>query len=143
MFRWAAGGFDGSVYSMDEPMSTQDSAQDDEKQRQLIQSICELVAEKLQFGIAPKKIQELLQEKGLDPELAEAIVSKVSAMHRQAKREAANKNMLYGALWCIGGTVVTVASFSAASGGGRYVVAWGAIVFGGIQFFRGLSQLAD
>lgn len=48
--------------------------------------------------------------------------------------------MLQGALWCIGGTVVTVASYSAASSGGRYVVAWGAIVFGATPFFRGLTR---
>jgi hypothetical protein len=55
--------------------------------------------------------------------------------------EQAKKNMLYGALWCIGGIVVTAATYSSAEGGGRYVVAWGAIIFGAIQFFRGLAQL--
>jgi hypothetical protein len=50
------------------------------------------------------------------------------------------KNMLYGALWCIGGIVVTVATLSAASSGGTYVVAWGAVIFGGLQFFQGLYQ---
>ena len=50
------------------------------------------------------------------------------------------KNMLYGALWCIGGIVVTAATYDAAEPGGAYVVAWGAIVFGAIQFFRGLMQ---
>ncbi len=46
--------------------------------------------------------------------------------------------MVFGALWCIGGIVVTVVTYSAAASGGTYVVAWGAIVFGAIQFFRGL-----
>jgi hypothetical protein len=55
-----------------------------------------------------------------------------------AIRAAANKNMLVGGLWCAGGILVTALTYSAASGGGSYVVAWGAIVFGGIQFFRGL-----
>jgi hypothetical protein len=48
--------------------------------------------------------------------------------------------MLYGALWCIGGLVVTVISYSAANAGGRYVLAWGAIIFGAFQFLRGLFQ---
>jgi hypothetical protein len=41
------------------------------------------------------------------------------------------------------GIVITVGSYSAASNsptGGTYVVAWGAIIFGGLQFFRGLSE---
>jgi len=52
-----------------------------------------------------------------------------------------HKNMIFGALWFLGGTIVTVVTLQAASGGGRYVVAWGAIVFGGIQFIRGLIQV--
>ncbi len=48
--------------------------------------------------------------------------------------------MLYGALWCLGGLVVTVVSYGAASGGGTYVVAWGAVLIGAFQFLRGLGQ---
>jgi len=52
---------------------------------------------------------------------------------------AAQRQMIIGALWCIGGIAVTAATYSAASGpgGGSYVVAWGAILFGGLQFVRG------
>lgn len=50
------------------------------------------------------------------------------------------KNMGMGALWAIGGTVVTVVTLSAASGGGTYVVAYGAIGIGAIQFVVGLVQ---
>jgi hypothetical protein len=59
---------------------------------------------------------------------------------RQARREDAEKDMLHGALWCVGGIVVTVATYAAASGGGAYVVAWGAILFGAIQFLRGAAR---
>jgi hypothetical protein len=66
---------------------------------------------------------------------------KAEPMPEDPMRSAAEKRMLYGALWCIGGILTTGATYVAASGpgGGRYVVAWGAIVFGAIQFFRGLS----
>ncbi len=50
------------------------------------------------------------------------------------------KNMIAGALWAVGGTLVTVVTYSATSGGGTYVVAYGAIIFGGIQFVIGLFQ---
>jgi hypothetical protein len=58
------------------------------------------------------------------------------------ERAAANLRMLYGALWCIGGIVVTSLSYTSAANspsGGTYVVAWGAIVFGAVRFFQGLS----
>ena len=46
------------------------------------------------------------------------------------KKERAEKDMLYGALWCIGGIFATAAHIG--------FVFWGAILFGGIQFFKGL-----
>ncbi len=57
-------------------------------------------------------------------------------------RKAGVRNLIIGGLWCAGGTLVTVLTLSAASGGGTYVVAWGAILFGGIQMLRGLYQIA-
>jgi len=52
----------------------------------------------------------------------------------------AKRNIVVGGLWCLGGIVVTAATYSS---GGRYVVAWGAILFGGIQLIRGLLQLGS
>ncbi len=59
-----------------------------------------------------------------------------STFAKQGKRR-----MLTGALWAIGGTVVTLFTYGAASnGGGSYVVAWGAILFGIIDFIRGFAD---
>lgn len=63
-------------------------------------------------------------------------------MRKKSNREVAGKNMLFGAIWCIGGTLVTALTYQAASAGGHYIIAWGAIVFGAFQFLRGLVQLA-
>jgi hypothetical protein len=52
--------------------------------------------------------------------------------------------MITGAVICVIGIVVTAVSYSSASeGGGSYVVAWGAIIFGAIRFFRGLMQASE
>ena len=56
------------------------------------------------------------------------------------RRAKGKKHLLVGSLWCIGGAVVTVATFSAASNGGTYVVAWGAILFGAIEAIAGLCM---
>jgi hypothetical protein len=53
------------------------------------------------------------------------------------------KDMVVGALWCVGGILVTVITYGAAStnpAGGQYVVAYGAIIFGAIQFLRGAMR---
>jgi hypothetical protein len=56
-------------------------------------------------------------------------------------RTLAQKRMIFGALWFMGGMLVTLFTYLTAASspsGGTYVVAWGAIVFGALQFVRGL-----
>lgn len=55
-----------------------------------------------------------------------------------ADNSDAAKDIIVGLLWCIGGIVVTMVTYNNASNGGTYVIAWGAILFGGIQFLKGL-----
>lgn len=80
-----------------------------------------------------EEAKKALQEYGIDEESASIVISNLEEQINKAKRERANKDMLYGALWCIGGIIAT------ASGIG--FVFWGAILFGGIQFFKGLFKL--
>ncbi|MEY8687929.1 hypothetical protein AB9N12_18045 [Bacteroides sp. AN502(2024)] len=88
-----------------------------------------------------KDVKNILAEKGLNAEDANIIVSNLQQQMKEAKSKAANKNMLYGALWCIGGLLVTAVTYSnAAREGGTYIVTWGAIIFGAIQFLSGLYQ---
>jgi hypothetical protein len=48
--------------------------------------------------------------------------------------------MLIGGLLCFAGLAVTVLTLAASQVTGITVVSWGAIVFGAIQFVRGLLQ---
>jgi hypothetical protein len=74
-----------------------------------------------------------LIEKGLSIENAEFIVDTLEDQIQEAKNERARKDMLYGALWCIGGTALKLANVG--------FIFWGAILFGGIQFFKGLINV--
>jgi len=80
-----------------------------------------------------------LIEQGLNSETASMIVTKLETQIFEAEIEVANqqakKDILYGALWCIGGTILTLAHIG--------FIFWGAIIFGGIQFFRGLSNYSS
>jgi len=52
----------------------------------------------------------------------------------EVTRQVAMKNMLVGGLWCVGGLVATsISNF----------YFFGAVVFGAIQFFKGLGQLVS
>jgi len=109
-------------------------------EEQVVEAVYGMAAEQMQQGATGPQIQAVLVERGLDAESAAVVVADLTKMRREAKRGAGVKNMIFGALWCIGGTVVTVATYSAASNGGSYVVAWGAIIFGAFQFLGGLVQ---
>ena len=88
-----------------------------------------------------KSVEEtraVLVENGLNSEDADVVINNLQNQYNKEKKEAGNKNILYGALWCVGGILVTVLTYSAASNGGTYVVAWGAVIFGAIQFFKGV-----
>jgi len=109
-------------------------------QEEVVKAVYDYAAGLVKAGVAVPQIENILMEKGLDQESASIIVKNLLALRSKAIKNAGQKNMLYGALWCIGGIIVTAVTFTAASGGGTYIIAWGAIIFGAIQFFRGLSQ---
>ena len=50
-------------------------------------------------------------------------------------------NMGIGLLIAVVGIAVTAGTYAAASGGGHYVIAWGAIAVGAWRFLVGLFQL--
>ncbi|KXX72710.1 hypothetical protein [Flammeovirga sp. SJP92] len=62
----------------------------------------------------------ILMAKGLKEEVTTIIVDNIQQQINEAKAKQGNKDMLYGALWCIGGLVLTLI-----------------IVFGSIQFLKG------
>lgn len=127
-------------------------------------------AQRLQEGAEPSKICWELVQSGYEPEFATEVVANVrgkpskgkrgmrrissgrrhvsaqdnayALAHAEQVRQAGRTNMMIGGLICIVGLLVTVGSLAAAqgNGGGSYVIAWGAIVFGAIQLFRGIAQ---
>lgn len=74
-----------------------------------------------------------LVEKGVSGEVATLIVENLQIQIQEAKYEKARKDMIYGALWFCGGIILTVADIG--------FIFWGAILFGGIQFFKGLINV--
>jgi len=129
-------------------------------------------ADLLDAGKSPEEAYDTLIGEGVEAALAESVIDDLlaprrrrrprtrrmgqhqadvellsAAMHGSADdwKEIGKRNMFFGAMWCIGGLAVTVITLAAASqgqGGGTYVIAWGAILCGGVQFLRGLSQAA-
>jgi hypothetical protein len=53
--------------------------------------------------------KDILIKEGLDEASAATVVRNLELQIYDAKKERANKDMLYGALWCIGGIIATAA----------------------------------
>lgn len=70
-----------------------------------------------------KKLEKLRREQAFQREVFE--------------KKQANKDVLYGGLWFVGGLAVTIVSVASGKGG---FIAYGAVIFGGIQFFKGLMK---
>lgn len=113
----------------------------DSAQEEAVQVVYDHAIELMRNGLSDEEIEENLVAQGLGTEAAQIVVTNLVEARSEQFKKAGLKNMGFGALWCVGGLVVTGATYSAASsGGGTYIVTWGAIVFGAIQFIQGLIQ---
>lgn len=79
-----------------------------------------------------EEVIEALIQQGVDKESALVVVENLHKQITLAKKERAKKDMLYGALWCVGGIIATIADIG--------FIFWGAIVFGAVQFFKGVAN---
>jgi hypothetical protein len=106
------------------------------------------VQRELHKGCRPVDIRRSLIQAGHSESQADTILETVmrpppphpnpaEAMYAGA---GANNNMAIGGIVFLIGMVITVGSCMAAQGGGTYYLAYGAIIWGGIQFFRGALQ---
>lgn len=126
------------------------------EQEVLLGGIFEAIRYQLARGLTDEQVrkrvalqqQDALRRLGLNDESMVQLVRMVQLNQDQpalhigappAELAAAERDMLHGGLWLGGGLLVTVGSLVMAAGG-RFVMAWGAVIFGGIQFFRGLIR---
>ena len=118
-------------------------------EEQAAEALVSFVAARKAEGDSDGQIKRELVEQGIDIEVAHAAVMAVddvprrsgyrSSRHRESS-SGGGAGMLVGAVVCAIGVIVTIGSFAAAAPGGTYVVAYGAIIWGAIRFFQGMSS---
>lgn len=104
------------------------------------------IAERLGEGHSREVVEQQLVDEGYTRDQAAELIWKVRHAAPSSTGSAGAKDMLIGGLICLAGLVITFGSLAAASssrGGGGYVVAYGAIIFGAIRFFKGLFQMGS
>jgi hypothetical protein len=117
------------------------SASRQPSEQELVESIYNFAAQELNNGVSPEMVEQRLVAHGLPAEAAATVVNGLVEARSNAHKKAGQRNMLIGGLVCVVGLIVTIVTYSnAVAGGGTYVVAWGAILFGAVQFFQGIYQ---
>ncbi len=86
-------------------------------------------------------IEDLVRTQGLSEDSATEITDSVLDAPRESRSNDGGRDMIMGAIICFIGILITIGTASAARSGGTYVVAYGAIIVGAIQFLRGLINL--
>lgn len=100
-------------------------------------------------GSKPSEVRRSLLDAGHSHRDADEII-RVAVQYRNEseandqlqgeRRSDGTRNMLIGGAVCLIGIAITLATLASAANRGSFVVAWGAILFGAIQFFRGMAQ---
>ena len=122
------------------------------EQQQALNELSNSIAAELRRGVPIEGVIANLVRDGWTRDDAQAAVLRVEsqvrstypssqAPYRAEARKAAMRHLTIGALWFFGGLIVTIATLAAAEGGGTYIVAWGAILFGLIDMIRGAIGL--
>ncbi len=117
-----------------------------EQPQKVVQQIYGYTADMMRKGYSRVQIVKELESRGLTRNDTHTVFERLSMVRNEAQtkanRSAAAQTMMMGAVICIIGLVVTIATYSAASkGGGTYIVAFGAILGGGYRFFKGMSEM--
>jgi hypothetical protein len=92
--------------------------------------------------IKAAEVRNMLMQQGIDAQAATTVVDALGVEISKQKKERAKRDMMFGGGICIVGLIITLVSYSvASSSGGTYVVTWGAVIFGALQFFKGLISM--
>lgn len=108
---------------------------------ELVESIYEFAAEQMHDRVPHDQIQKSLVERGLDHETAAIVVRNLLLAHSNALKSQGKSNVLYGAIWCLGGLVALYLRSGGANSGFIIFLIWAAIIFGAYNVFRGILQL--
>lgn len=105
----------------------------------IVEEIYNYAAQQLfENNMSQHDVINLLMDRGLSYSDAKIVTSNLIEQGAKEMKSARKKGMIFGLLWFFGGLAVTIFTYNAASEGGTYIVAWGAMLWGIIQFFRSI-----
>lgn len=108
--------------------------------QQDLSGLYRLAAQELSRNQSPKTVAQKLTEQGVSAATANQIVGETQKVIKKALAERNKKRMTRGLIWMVIGIVLTCGgmAFASSRGGGSYILFWGAIGYGLIDFIAGL-----
>ena len=107
--------------------------------KQELLSYFQYAAMELSSNKSQQAVEKLVVGRGASAEVAKAVVKDAQYAIKKERRAKYQKRMMRGFLWTIAGIVITCGTYAFASSlGGKYVLFYGAIIFGLIDFAIGL-----
>ena len=83
---------------------------------------------------------DLLTEMGVNPEYANETACDLSVQIREEKSRIAENTIFRGLIWFALGLLITVFTYDMDLDGHTYFLAWGGIIYGGLQILAGIIQ---
>ena len=94
----------------------------------------------LESGLSRDEVLGRLEDDGVDPEVAEAIIEAVTQSLRTAAKGESKRQVSMGVLLVIAGIGVTVITHALTPPGGYYIFAYGLILYGIFLFGKGIAR---
>ena len=112
-------------------------------QDEVLANMLQYAAVSIAEGKSKKKVVNEFVNDGVPEEVAEEVVRRANDYKKAEFRKAGIKTLLIGVGFLVAGGVITAVTYSAASGGGTYVVTTGLFLVGAINVLRGLFRMAS
>lgn len=107
--------------------------------KQELSGLFQYAALEISNGKPNKVVEKSLVGRGASLEVAEMIVKDAQIVVKKARSEKYKKRMTRGLLWTVAGIVITCGTMAFADNlGGKFVLFYGAIIYGFIDFIIGL-----
>ena len=98
-------------------------------------------AEELARNKSTSTIMKNMVDQGMTREAAQKILNEMQGALKNSRRDKFRRQMVRGLLWTMAGSLLTCGSYWLASDlGGLFLLCWGAILVGALDFFIGLVR---
>jgi hypothetical protein len=119
--------------------SLQGSGSTTDWKKQELSGLFQYAMMELSSNKSHQAVEKLLVSRGASLESAKTIVKDAQYAVKKARREKYKKRLTRGLIWTVLGVVITCGTYAFASElGGKFVLFYGAIIFGFIDFIIGL-----